>query len=866
MRNMRRISLALASLGAVVPFHGAFAAAIESAQAKAAAEAWLVRGGAPAELAGRTVDAVEALGDDAAKMYVANVSGGGYVVLSTDDRIDPVIAFAASGEIAADARNPLWALLTADLACRAAATATDTASGIALLAASPRTAAQQRWDELLGASGKKLMSAPSVSDPRVDSLVQTRWDQLTVGGKNVYNYYTPNNYYCGCVATATAQIMKYFTYPTAAVSNPTYTCQVDGKSRECPMKGGTYDWANMPLVPNGNITDAQAQAIGKLTYDIGCSIGINWTSSGSGGSIYSARLSLLNQFGYKSCEGVVFTDGYSSNGYPYSLDRCKQIVIPCLDYGTPVEMSVKSVKGDDGHAVVVDGYGYVGSDFYMHVNCGWGGSSDAWYCPPDLTMGPYNFNAINGFIYQILPQATGTIVSGRVLDAGGSPIANATVTLKSGSLTKGSTASDARGIYALLAPKAGAYTLVATASGSSATLGITVVANNSRQMAEGGMFYSQASYAPTLGNTYGNELRITGIAGAAEPVFSPESCTFYPSTNVTLTCATEGAVIRYTTDGSDPTEASAVYTGPITVIDDTTIRARAYKSGMNASAVVAAIYTYDVLQGGPKGDYYVKPILISGAQGSYTIDDNTDYTLEPNEAKHTLQNNSYAYQYRTSWYKWTAPGSGTVTFTTKFTAPRYNLPSAVAVYPDGESVPTSVTTRLAMSKDYTSSGDYTTSVSLSVTQGTTYRIVGIPTYDMGGTFTLSWSGELTVAASETSTTGDVPVPYAWLDAFYPGRGTSADSYESLGNALGANGLTVWQSYLAGLVPTNETSQIQATIRLEGGRPVVTWSPMSAVSEELGYAYRVKGKQNLGDATWAATNSASRFFKVFLEKK
>lgn len=78
----------------------------------------------------------------------------------------------------------------------------------------------------------------------------------------------------------------------------------------------------------------------------------------------------------------------------------------------------------------------------------------------------------------------------------------------------------------------------------------------------------------------------------ATPTFSPTACSFYPTTNVTLSCATSGATIRYTLDGSDPTAESAVYTAPIAFSATTTVKASAFADGMNASAVVSATYTY----------------------------------------------------------------------------------------------------------------------------------------------------------------------------------------------------------------------------------------------------------------------------------
>lgn len=95
--------------------------------------------------------------------------------------------------------------------------------------------------------------------------------------------------------------------------------------------------------------------------------------------------------------------------------------------------------------------------------------------------------------------------------------------------------------------------------------------------------------------TYG-EVRDTGSGEPVDnPVFEPESdILFYPTTNVTISCATDGAAIYYTTDGTDPTEASTLYTGPILISATTTIKACAYKAGMNPSRIVTAVYTCGV--------------------------------------------------------------------------------------------------------------------------------------------------------------------------------------------------------------------------------------------------------------------------------
>ncbi|WP_052339888.1 chitobiase/beta-hexosaminidase C-terminal domain-containing protein [Gorillibacterium massiliense] len=77
---------------------------------------------------------------------------------------------------------------------------------------------------------------------------------------------------------------------------------------------------------------------------------------------------------------------------------------------------------------------------------------------------------------------------------------------------------------------------------------------------------------------------------AATPVFTPSAGTYVSTQTVTITSTTADAVIRYTTDGSTPTGASPVYTGPISVSQSTTVKAIATKSGTTDSAIGIADY------------------------------------------------------------------------------------------------------------------------------------------------------------------------------------------------------------------------------------------------------------------------------------
>ena len=79
----------------------------------------------------------------------------------------------------------------------------------------------------------------------------------------------------------------------------------------------------------------------------------------------------------------------------------------------------------------------------------------------------------------------------------------------------------------------------------------------------------------------------------AVPTATPTAGTFTAAPLVTLASATSGAAIRYTLDGSDPTATAALYRYPFVVSATTTVKARAFKTGMTQSALTTAAYAVD---------------------------------------------------------------------------------------------------------------------------------------------------------------------------------------------------------------------------------------------------------------------------------
>ena len=99
----------------------------------------------------------------------------------------------------------------------------------------------------------------------------------------------------------------------------------------------------------------------------------------------------------------------------------------------------------------------------------------------------------------------------------------------------------------------------------------------------------------------------------AAPVFMPDGATSFRGTQmVEIYCATPGASIYYTTDGTTPTSTGTIYSGAISLTSTTTIKAIAVKADMNDSAVAEATFTRRSSSGGGGG---------GGGGGSVSIPD-----------------------------------------------------------------------------------------------------------------------------------------------------------------------------------------------------------------------------------------------------
>jgi|GEM_PF-701952 len=117
------------------------------------------------------------------------------------------------------------------------------------------------------------------------------------------------------------------------------------------------------------------------------------------------------------------------------------------------------------------------------------------------------------------------------------------------------------------------------------------------------------------------------VGSVQNPVFSLDASKFYTGEQtLSISCPTDGAVIRYTTDGTDPTVNSKVYTMPIVLSSSTTVKAYASKDGYSDSSIVSTSYSIETPQPQP----YIPPtpqpetrdgsVVVDGTQaGTMTV-------------------------------------------------------------------------------------------------------------------------------------------------------------------------------------------------------------------------------------------------------
>ena len=400
----------IATVAAGIAAAGVLAAPVSEDQARIAAASWLqqrgsVFGSAASERAAEPewheVVQVRAQRSGPVLAYGIEFASGGFLLLTADDLLNPVLGWAQSGKLCLDdvPGNALLWFLKNDLASRlawrgelhAAATARSASSPAAVTVLAEFDAVRRQWQDLPADTATRATPRDPVLD--VGPLMTTYWGQdydtpnMSAAEKSpTFNYYTPEvdkggslvHAYSGCTATAMAQIMKYHDWPPAGAGSHTY----DWTLRRTQLTADfthSYDWDRMIDIylylpweqQSPPSTEAQREAVGKLVYDCAVAVETDFGPSLSTAYLSSVPPALLEYFHYA---GASIAD--------YDADQAAGLRANIKD-GLP---GLVEFTSNGGHVVCADGLRQVqaGDPILYHLSFGWQGVNDGWY---DITAG-----------------------------------------------------------------------------------------------------------------------------------------------------------------------------------------------------------------------------------------------------------------------------------------------------------------------------------------------------------------------------------------------------------------------------------------------------------------------------------------------
>ena len=297
--------------------------------------------------------------DSQSKYFVFENEAGGFVIVAGDDVAYPILGYSNDANINAS-NIPSSVKAWLDSYALEIQTAVD--SG-AVQSEEVMTA----WNNIESYSKAAVIVSP---------LILTRWNQTPY-----YNDLCPmdNNRnertVTGCVATAMAQVLKYWEYPVTG--NGSYSYSHTHGEQSADFANTTYDWNNMPLELSASSSDIQKTAVAQLMYHCGVSVEMDYGVASTGGSgaftissrsnsTHCAEYALREYWGYKPTLQGLQKDKYKD-------EEWKKMLKDDLKAGRPI---IYSGFGDGGHCFVCDGYN---EDDYFHFNWGWGGLYDGYF-------------------------------------------------------------------------------------------------------------------------------------------------------------------------------------------------------------------------------------------------------------------------------------------------------------------------------------------------------------------------------------------------------------------------------------------------------------------------------------------------------
>lgn len=307
--------------------------------------------------------------------YVFNFKTGGFIIISADDNVTPIIAYDFQNIAPENVTDPAVKSYLLNVKKTISNVIT---SGISY----PEN--QTLWQSVESGDFSDYTYTKDVSP-----LVSVTWDQ-----GSPYNMYCPTengqHTMVGCVAVAMAQIMKTNNYPVHGIGSHSYDW--NGQTLSADFENTTYEWNLMPNVLNYGTPLNQRQAVATLLYHCGVATNMDYGVDGSGTYSNYAESAFKLYFAY---------DTYTvqlKNRSSFTDDVWIEMLKADLDDGYPVFYG-----GDDGsmgHAFVCDGYQ---GNNHFHFNWGWEGYYNGYFYLSNLNPMGYNFNQHQQAIFGIRP-------------------------------------------------------------------------------------------------------------------------------------------------------------------------------------------------------------------------------------------------------------------------------------------------------------------------------------------------------------------------------------------------------------------------------------------------------------------------------
>ncbi|MCZ7554937.1 MAG: C10 family peptidase [Bacteroidia bacterium] len=368
-----------------------FAEPVDEGTARKAAVRWMLTHGGGEAPAYSVRMVYPLVSDNLTTCYIVNLAPEGVVVISADDVAVPVLMYTSNGSYDGST-------LPDGLASLLRTASEEIASAVAKGLEAP-VETKMRWRELLDENGVSNLGSGS-SVMAVSPLLTTTWNQ-----NSPYNKFCPPTstggsggyVYAGCVATAMAQVMRYYNAPTTGQGSYSYVHPTYGL-QSANFGATTYQWANMPNSISGSSSSTAKDAIAQLIYHCAVSVDMDFSPTGSGATTQDARAALVNYFRYSSSATHVWKNSYSSSAWT-------SLLTSELNSGRPMIYRGSASNGSGGHAWVLDGFS--GTD-YFHMNYGWGGYLDGYFYLNDITPGSNIFTYYQGAVIGIQPQTIAT--------------------------------------------------------------------------------------------------------------------------------------------------------------------------------------------------------------------------------------------------------------------------------------------------------------------------------------------------------------------------------------------------------------------------------------------------------------------------